>query len=156
MKLNQKNRVSTPFGDFQVDVENLVDHLFRDGKKSCSSQKQECSVADWTPRVSVFESETNYQMIIELPGLDPNDVSVEMFEGRLEISGERKISDLPEGVNSIRDERLQGTFRRVFEFSKSVEPEGITADFKNGLLKIELPKSAKAMPRKIDIHVDQA
>ncbi len=156
MKLNQKNRVSTPFGDFHIDVENLVDHFLHDGKKSESSQTPSCTVAAWTPRVSVVESETGYEMVVELPGLDPADVSVEMQEGRLEISGEKKIAELADGIQTIRDERQQGTFNRIFEFSKQIEPDGIKAEFKNGLLKIDLPKSAKALPRKIDIQVDQA
>ena len=156
MKLNQKNRVSTPFGDFQIDVENLVDHFFRDRAKECSGQDQECSTAAaaWTPRISVSESETEYEMVVELPGFDPADVTVEMQEGRLELSGEKKIDDLAEGVEYLRDERLRGEFKRTFEFSKLIEPDQIQAEFKNGLLKIKLPKSAKALPRKIDIQVN--
>ena len=156
MKLNQKNRVSTPFGDFQIDVENLVDHFFRDGNKERSSESQECSQSAWTPRVSVVESETAYQMVVELPGIDPADVSVEMQEGRLEISGEKKIAELAEGGNYVRDERLKGEFKRVFEFSKLIEPDEIKAEFKNGLLHIDLPKSAKVLPRKIDIQFDRS
>lgn len=154
MQLNQKNRISTPFGDFRIDVDNLVDHFFHDGNKDCCGKGHECSTAAWTPSVSVVESETNYQMIVELPGLDPADVSLEMQEGRLEISGEKKIAELAEGANSVRDERLKGEFKRVFEFSKLVEPDEIKAEFKNGLLTIDLPKSAKVLPRKIDIQVD--
>lgn len=154
MKLNQKNRVSTPFGDFQIDVENLVDHFLRDRTPDCSGESKTCPAATWTPRVSVSESETNYQMVVELPGLDPSQVNVEMHEGRLEISGEKKTADSVEGVEYLRDERLQGEFKRTFEFSKQIEPEGIQAQFKHGVLTIDLPKSAKALPRKIDIQVN--
>ena len=153
MKLNHKNRVSTPFGDFQVDVENLVGHLFGEGSKACSTKGDECCDATWTPRVSVIESDTNYQMVVELPGVDPADVTLEMQEGRLEISGEKKVDELEEGVDSVRNERLSGEFKRVFEFSKLVEADAIKAEFKNGLLTIELPKSEKILPRKINIQV---
>ncbi len=147
MKLNQKNRVTTPFGDFQIDVENLVDQFFGDGTK-CSSSK------GWTPRISVSESDIEYEMLVELPGVDPGDVNLEMQEGRLEISGEKKINELVEGVKSVRDERQSGEFKRAFEFSKLVEPDQIQAEFKNGLLKVVLPKSEKILPRKIDIKVE--
>ena len=60
MKLNHKNRVSTPFGDFQIDVENLVDQLFGEGTPECCDKTDECSGTAWTPRISVVESETNY------------------------------------------------------------------------------------------------
>ena len=95
-------------------------------------------------------------MVVELPGIDPAEVSVEMQEGRLEISGEKKIAELAEGVNGVRDERLKGEFKRVFEFSKLIEPDEIKAEFKNGLLQIDLPKSAKVLPRKIDIQFDRS
>jgi len=147
MKLNQKNRVTTPFGDFQIDVENLVDQFFRDGSK-CSSEK--C----WTPQISVSESDTGYEMTVELPGVDPADVNLEMQDGRLEISGEKKVAELGEGVKSVRDERQRGEFKRVFEFSKLVDSDQIRAEFKNGLLRIELPKSEKVLPRKIEIKVE--
>jgi HSP20 family protein len=152
MKLNQKNRVTTPFGDFQIDVENLVEQFFGDGSKSNPGKFN--SEKGWTPRISVSESDTEYQMLVELPGVDPADVNLEMQEGRLEISGEKKNDELGEGVSSVRDERQSGEFKRAFEFSKLVEPDQIQAEFKNGLLKIVLPKSEKILPRKINIKVE--
>lgn len=146
MKLNQANRVATPFGDFQIDMENLVDQLFGD-RQVCKQTK------GWSPSVSVTESETTYSVIVELPGVDPADVSVEMEEGRLEISGDKTIGELGEGTSSLKQERRSGSFKRVFEFSKQVEPDQIKAEFRNGLLSIALPKSEKVLPRKIQIEV---
>ena len=101
MKLNQSNRIATPFGDFKIDVENLVDHFFGDLPKTSQT-------GNWSPRVSISENETRYQVTVELAGIDPENVSLEMQEGRLEISGEKSIPELGEGFTSLKEERSGG------------------------------------------------
>ena len=149
MKLKRHNRVATPFGDIQIDMENLVEQLF--GERLKGSQP----TAAFNPKIEVTESDSGYHVVVELAGVDPADVNVEMEEDRLEISGEKKVAELDEGVSSIKQERLVGSFKRIFEFSKQVEPDQIKAEFKNGLLKIDLPKSKKVLPRKIKIDVGE-
>lgn len=153
MKLNQStNRVTTPFGDFQIDVDNLFDHVFgREAK--CNSANR----PTWSPRVHVAESETEYQMQIELPGVNSEDVSLEMKDNHLIVAGTKQRDELAEGVKRIRDERLAGEFERTFEFSQQVDSDRIEAEFSNGILAITLPKSESVLPRKIEIKVnDQA
>lgn len=150
MKLNNtNNRVATPFGDFQIDVDHLFDHVF--GGRSANGETK--SPVAWSPRVSVTESDTDYAMMVELPGVDPADVSIEMKDNRLEISGVKARGELPEGMTSIRDERPAGEFKRSFEFTQQVDADKISAEFKNGVLSIELPKSQTVLPRKIEIKV---
>jgi HSP20 family protein len=149
MKLNQHNRVKTPFGDFQIDVDNLVDHFFGDALQKSQSEP------GWAPRISVLESDNEYQMIVELAGVNPADVSIEMKEGRLEISGEKTIAAVPEEFTVLREERVKGSFKRAFEFSTLVDADRIVAQFKNGILELVLPKSEKVLPRKIEISVSE-
>lgn len=139
------NRVKTPFGDFQIDMDNLMDHFFGETQRGTTS---------WSPRISVAESDSEYRMVIELSGVDPENVSIEMKEGRLEISGEKKVAELPEGFNLIRDERVAGEFKRTFEFSTLVDADRIEANITSGLLHLVLPKSEKVLPRKIEIKSD--
>ena len=148
MKLNQANRIATPFGDFKIDVENLVDHFFGDLPKGTQT-------GTWAPQISISENETTYQLVVELAGIDPDNVSLEMQEGRLEIAGEKSIPELAEGFTSLKEERTGGSFKRVFEFPQQVEPDQIKAEFKNGVLSIVLPKSEKVLPRKIKINVSE-
>ena len=149
MKLNSTcNRVATPFGDIQFDVDNLFDHVF--GSRSAPGNKP---AKAWTPRVGVTESDTTYEMIMELPGVDPSTVNLELQDNQLEISGEKSRDELPEGVTAIRDERFAGSFKRVFEFSQLVDMDQIEATFDNGLLNIRLPKSEAVLPRKIQVKV---
>ena len=152
MKLNQRNRVATPFGDIQIDMENLVEQLFGDRAKG---SKGSPATTGFNPLVEVTESDSSYQVVVELAGVNPADVNVELEEDRLEISGEKKAAELEDGVASLKQERLVGTFKRVFEFAKQVEPDQIKAEFKDGLLSIVLPKSKKVLPRKIKIDVGE-
>lgn len=148
MNCNQsKNRIATPFGDFQVDVENLFEQFFGDGEVKPQSR--------WLPRTNVSESDTAYHVSMELAGVKPADVNVEMHDGVLEISGTREKVTLPEGERALKVEQRSGEFRRKFEFSTLVDADRIEAAFENGVLSIELPKSEKVLPRKINIKVGE-
>ena len=148
MKINHRNnRVSTPFGDFQFDVDNIFDYVF--GERSQSTQ----SATGWTPRVAINETLASYELVMELPGVDPSNVSIEMNDNQLEIIGARDAVELAEGETSLRDERKHGSFSRKFEFKQPVNNEEISAAFKHGLLNVSLPKSKSAMPKKIEIKV---
>lgn len=149
MNINQcNNRVSTPFGDLQIDVDNLFDQVFGDRTKSPAQRK-----TDWTPRVSIRESESSYGFVMELPGVDPSLVSIEMKDNHLEVSGAKALAELDEGVTSLREERYRGTFLRRFEFAQQVNSDAISAEFRNGLLSVDLPKADSVLPRKIEIKV---
>ena len=148
MKINQSNnRVSTPFGDFQIDVDNIFDHVFGD-------RKQVQPTTDWSPRVSITETAVDYGIVMELPGVDPSNVSIEMNDNLLEIVGARDAVELAEGETSLRDERLHGSFHRKFGFKQAVDNDSISASFKHGLLSVSLPKAKSALPKKIDIKVE--
>ncbi len=143
--MKASKHTNTRMGDLHLDLENLMDHFF--GNSTVVRK------TDWVPRTDITESELGYSLIMELPGVAAADVNVETQDGRLEISGERRIDELPEGTQRLKSERRAGAFRRVFEFSTQVDPSRIEAEFKNGLLIIDLPKSEKVLPKKIQIKV---
>ena len=148
MNCNQtKNRITTPFGDFQVDVENLFEQFF--GDQEVSSQGR------WLPRTNILESDTAYRVSIELAGVKPADVTVEMHDGILEVSGKREKAELPKSVRALKVEQQTGEFRRKFEFPTLVDADRIEAGYENGVLSVELPKSEKVLPRKIKIKVSE-
>ncbi len=131
-------------GDFQVDIENLFDHFF--------GNQQPASSLKLVPPANVNESETGYSLVMELPGVSVEDVSIEMKENRLIISGTKTVGEAGEGERVAKSERRGGEFSRKFEFASQVDADAITADFKDGLLTIALPKSDKVLPRKIQIR----
>lgn len=133
-------------GDFQVDIENLFDHFLgkQSGQPGASPFKQ-------VPPADVVESETGYSLVMELPGVSAEDVSIEMKENRLEIRGNKVVAGVGETERLVKSERRGGEFVRRFEFSSQVDADAISAEFKDGLLTINLPKSEKVLPRKIQI-----
>lgn len=135
-------------GDFQVDIENLFDHFFGNQSNSTATAS---SQAKLTPRADVIETEKGYALVMELPGVKVDDVSIEMKENQLAVSGSKKIAELQEGQRVAKSERRAGEFSRTFEFSSRVDADAISASFTDGLLTIRLPKCEKAMPRKIKI-----
>jgi HSP20 family protein len=138
---NRLDRLIGPLTDWQVDVDKLFDHLLGEHRPGTHH---------FVPRTNIVESSTGFRLSMELPGVAMDDVTVEVIEGRLVISGEKKIPEA-EGESLVRGERLHGTFRRAFDFPDQVDFEKIGAQFCDGLLVISVPKSEKVLPRRIEI-----
>ena len=138
------NRVFSPIGAFSMDLEDILHNVF-----------QEEASGDFSPRGNIGESETGYVIQLELPGLTIDQISLEVQENRLEISGDKTIEQ-NDAIRWSRAERKSGSFKRTIEFSKPVDLETVEARFENGVLNISVPKSAKALPRKIEISGSNA
>jgi HSP20 family protein len=107
----------------------------------------------WSPVTDVREDENGLKVVVELPGLSADDVSVSVENGILSISGEKK-QESEEGdseSNYHLVERRYGQFERTFRLPRGVDSDKVKAKFENGLLSIEIPKSEKAKKRQIAI-----
>ncbi len=105
----------------------------------------------WTPRVDLSETESDFVIALDLPGLKKEDVTINFESDMLTISGERREESTREDVNYYRTERFYGRFSRSFTFPKSVDIDKIDAGFEDGVLTIKVPKAAESKPRKIQI-----
>jgi len=105
----------------------------------------------WSPRVDIKEDEKGFTVMTELPGLNQKDVSVEVKDGILTISGEKKFGGEEKGERYYRVERCYGSFSRSFTLSDRVDENGIEATFKDGLLTLTLPKKEEAKPKQIKV-----
>ena len=113
---------------------------------------EECSAeSKWLPTTDVVENENDYQLVLELPGIEREAINVKLESNSLDISGERKRTELCENSQAYTNERVYGEFSRRFKLPKDVDSTGLTAEFKNGLLEISLPKKKEAQPRSIEI-----
>ncbi|MCH2180643.1 MAG: Hsp20/alpha crystallin family protein [Mariniblastus sp.] len=130
--------------EWGTELDSLLGHFMRD---------RGAATAGWAPLVNANESETGYLVQMELPGVDASQLNIEMKEGHLEIWGEKQVEQAPEGHQLLRGERYHGKFKRSFEFSTPIDADRIEAEFKHGVLNISLPKSEKALPRKIEVKV---
>ncbi len=107
----------------------------------------------FSPRTNVAETETLYEITLDLPGLNPDEFSLEVHEGRLSITGERKREEIKEGKTYHRVERHYGKFRRTFTLGQDVDTDGVTAEYKDGVLTVIVPKMEKDQPKKIHVKI---
>lgn len=107
----------------------------------------------FTPRVNVTEDNENIFVHAEIPGVDKNDIKINLVGDVLTISGEKKSEQKDENKNYYRIERNYGSFSRSFTLPSEVVVEKISADYKDGVLNITLPKTeqAKAVEKQIEV-----
>jgi HSP20 family protein len=106
----------------------------------------------WYPVVDMFEENDSFVIKAELPGMDKKDISVDVKDRVLTLKGERKFENEVKEENYYRRERSYGKFQRAFTLPADIDPNEIRADFKDGLLKIEVPKPEEHKPKEITVH----
>jgi HSP20 family protein len=130
---SQLNRLLEPFARFDAGDEDLVS-------------------GTWAPPVDVAETQEKILVRAEVPGLRQEDIQIEFENGLLTLRGERKLEKV-EGVTWHRVERIYGNFSRSFTLPRTVDPERITATYREGILEVEVPKREEAKPKQIRIAV---
>lgn len=111
-------------------------------------------------RINLSETETDFRITAELPGIEPDDVEIEILGDRLMISGEKHAEhtekDEKEGRTYHRVERMSGAFRRAIELPFEIDADKVAAEFRNGVLTITVPKpeAVTAKAKKVKIAVD--
>ncbi len=110
--------------------------------------------AAWSPVVDIEESAEAYTIRAELPGLSKEKVKVTVENGALTLSGERDLERRVETKTFHRVERSHGTFTRSFTLPDDVDPESVAANFKDGLLEIQIIKREEALPKSIEVRVE--
>ena len=109
------------------------------------------SLSTWTPLVDISEAEDHYEVVVEVPGLDKNDITLSFEDQVLTLKGEKKAIHEDKKRNYHRVERFYGKFERSFRLPQSVKTNEIKAKYENGVLTVTIPKSEEAKPREITI-----
>ena len=102
------------------------------------------------PPINIFQEGENYILVAEVPGINRDDVSIEVNRNRVRLSGEKKI-DYGENVSIHRQERSVGKFDRVFTTPFHVDADKVKAEYRNGILALYLPPAEQDKPRSINI-----
>jgi HSP20 family protein len=102
------------------------------------------------PPINVFQQGEDFLAIVELPGVNKNDLELQAKENTIRISG-RKTVDYKEGVSVHRRERVSGEFDRTLAIPVHIDPNGITAEYRDGVLALYLPRAESDKPRSIKI-----
>ncbi len=111
--------------------------------------------SQWAPRVDIREEPARFVIQADVPGVDPNEIEINMEKGILSIKGERRIEAKEQSEKFTRVERQHGMFYRRFALPDSADPENISASGKHGVLEIVIPKRPQTTPRRISIQQAQ-
>lgn len=106
---------------------------------------------EWSPASDVAETEKTYVVTMELPGIDMKKLDITYHEGTLSVRGNKEKED-SEGESCYCSERFSGSFSRSIEIPGVVDKEKIEATYKDGILRLVLPKSEEHAPKKIEVH----
>ncbi len=130
-------------------LQNRVNSLFRDFNGSDSP----LTTASFIPAVDIYEDAEKVVLKLEVPGIEEKDLDVNVENNTLTVKGERKFEKEEKEENFHRIERSYGSFYRAFTLPSTVDTESIKADYKAGVLKLELKKKAEAQPKQIKVNV---
>ena len=126
-----------------------MDRLFDTGANQGNSS---VVTSDWSPAVDVKETDKDFVIVADIPGVDPQDIEVHMENGILTIKGEREAQKKAEREGYKRIERSYGSFYRRFSLPDTANADRINARSKNGVLEVSIPKHDKVQPRKIAVQ----
>ena len=138
-----------PFKELR-SLQDEMNRLFMTSVPRNFSQEEMAS-GGWSPSVDIYESEGEIVLEAELPGMKREDFEVTIENNVITLKGERHFEKKEEGDNYHRVERSYGSFTRSFSLPRTVSAENTTADFKNGILRVSLPKKEEAKARKIEV-----
>jgi len=133
---------------FQSDMNRLFDSFFgrREGSGAYGSTRR------WIPPMDLVETEDNLVLRADLPGVDRGDIEIEVKDGVLTVSGERKAQHETQREGYHRVERSFGRFSRSLELPKGVDPQNVSAHFDKGVLEVRMPKPEERKPTRIEIN----
>jgi len=133
----------------QDELKQVLDRFFGEGE----SDQSNVVTSQWVPRVDIKEEDERFVIFVDVPGVDPQDIEINMDKGILSIKGERRLAR-EQNERYSRVERAHGMFYRRFALPDSANPDGITASGKLGVLEIAIPKRPETTPRRISINVN--
>lgn len=143
-----------PFSNIAT-LQDRINRLFEDAFPRTADDNEDLSAgAVWRPYTDIFETESGVTILVDLPGVDKEDVSVEVKDNVLSIKGSRTCEEAVDEGKYYRRERSFGSFQRSFGMRGAIAPEKIKASFKNGVLRIELIKPEEEKTRQVTVNID--
>lgn len=136
-----------PRTSFMVPVRDMFDRFFDDEVVGNILSEDKSFV----PAFDISENDTEYSVVAELPGIDEKDLDVTLTDGILTIKGEKKQETEEKGETYHRIERRHGSFQRSFRMPEGIQGDKIDATYKDGVLKLMIPKSETGDVKKIEI-----
>lgn len=139
------------------ELESMQDRILRAmhlGSSSAPESRQGLSTVQWSPVIDISEDEHEYMIKAEIPEVQKEDVQVTVENGVLSIRGERKFEKEDKHKTYHRIERCYGSFSRSLALPDDADPDRVSAEFKDGLLRVRMPKSEAKKPKQIEVLVN--
>jgi HSP20 family protein len=135
-----------------ANMRDRFNRLFDDSFYPVSRGEETLGLSAWNPSVDIYENDDNLVIKAEIPGVDKDNIHVDLKGRVLTLKGERKSENEVKEDRFYRREMSYGHFERAFTLPVDVDPEKVKADFKDGVLKVEVPKPEEQKPRQISVH----
>ena len=136
------------------DMEKRLSTIFGRSPMATDGEKKEAiSVTEWSPLVDISEDEKEYVVKAEIPEMKKEDIKINVHDDVLTVSGERKYEKEEKGKKYHRVERAYGSFMRSFALPENADGSKISAEYKDGVLKVHLPKSEQAKKKAIEVKI---
>lgn len=145
--------VWNPFRELD-EVQNRLSSFFGGSFSRMGNGNGGLKLAEWSPQVDITEDDKEYLVTADLPEMKKDEVKVTVENGILSISGERKSEKEAKKKTYHRIERSFGSFERTFTIPEDADAAKMKAEFKEGVLRVHVPKNPAARPKKIDVKVD--
>ena len=139
-----------PFRDLGV-LQDRMNRLFEDAGRGWRKDEP-AATTTWSPSVDIYETDTEIVVKAELPGIERKDISLNLEKNVLTLRGERRFEKETKEENYHRIERNYGGFSRSFSIPATVDEEKIRAEYRDGVLRIALPKKEQVKPKQIQIN----
>lgn len=141
-----------PWKDLE-DLEKRLSTIWGRPPVKSEGGKEAMTVAEWSPLVDISEDDKEYLVKAELPEVKKEDVKLTVEDNVLSITGERKYEKEEKGKKYHRVERAYGSFMRSFTLPEDADGSKVSAEYKDGVLRVHLPKSERAKPKSIEVKV---
>ena len=141
-----------PFVELE-DVSKQLNRIFNRFPARNEASRELLTTADWAPSVDITETDAAYLIKGEIPGVNKEDIKINIENGMLTMSGERKHEQEEKNKKFHRIERSYGSFMRSFRLPDNVDEAAVKAEFKDGMLNVTLPKSAQAKAKTTNVTV---
>jgi len=138
-------------GSMKDPVKQIFDRLLEGSLFQNATDESSVVTSQWVPSADIKEEADCFLLYADLPGVDLEDIEVQMDKGLLTIKGERREQAVSEKERYSRIERRHGLFHRRFALPDSADPDGISASGHNGVLTISIPKRPESTPRRIRV-----
>lgn len=140
-----------PNRNTKSNIDNVFDDLFSNLEYRLSRPFLLKIAQDLYPQLDISVTNSHYCLELDIPGVDKKDINIKVDNGIITIKGKKELEEEHKGTNFYIRERFHGDFQRSLSLPSGVNTDAIEADFKNGVLKIRIPKTETASTKVIDI-----